>query len=86
MLVDLLQSLERVHSHIGALTEEPVSNRLAATGFVLLPESSPVMHPAAHAETHLHGAIGADFTFRASVRFPVGGDAHLLFRVNGDGR
>jgi len=90
MLVDLLQSLERFHQHIGTWAKEPASNRLVATGFVLVPEPVPqplpVMHPAGHAEIHLHGAIGADFTFRATVRFPAGGDAHLQFRVNGDDR
>src|SRR5262245_12166203 len=54
--------------------------QLVASGFV------SVTSEAEHAETHLSGTICADFTFGATVTFGRGGDAHLQFRISGDGR
>ena len=65
---------------VGSWTSDAVGARLIPEVF------EPVGDGAEHAETHLFGVIGIDFTFGATVTFEPGADAHLQFRISGDGR
>jgi hypothetical protein len=85
MTTALFVTVDVFQNVIGTWTPANASAELAATTFV------PVADPGAdkdheHAETHLPGVISADVTFGAAVSFGEGGDAHLQFRITGDGR
>jgi Cellulase N-terminal ig-like domain len=76
----LFTSVDEFQTAFGEWTPNVQMAQLVASGFV------PVTSEAEHAETHLVGTICADLTFGAIVTFGAGGDAHLQFRISGDGR
>jgi hypothetical protein len=81
MITHLFVTINDFRSVIGAWNAENASSQLVPTTFVRIPGAD-----SEHAETHLHGVIGADFTFAATISFGKGGAAHLQFRITGDGR
>jgi len=85
MTTDLFWTVNDFEPTFGKWTPAPSYARLVADGFVDVSDSSDRgQHE--HAEIHLPGVIGADFSFGATILFGAGGDAHLQFRITGDGR
>ena len=78
---DLIGSFDSFPGVFGTWTHDVSRRAVTATGFVPIPNSA-----ASHAENHLVGVVAADFSFVAEVQFGSGGEAHLQFRISGDGR
>ena len=77
---DLFKDAGCYVTHFGSWQAERTCTALQVTGF------SPVGEGGEHAEAQRPGVIGADFTYRANVKFGQGGDAHLQFRISDEGR
>jgi hypothetical protein len=85
MIGEMFTTIDVFQNIIGTWTPTNGSAKLVPTTFAPTP-ATPAGDHSEHAEAHLPGVIGADFTFTAIVRFGAGGDAHLQFRITGDGR
>src|SRR6202158_2076984 len=85
MTTDMFATVDAFRSVIGVWMPTSSSASLVPLDFVQVAETGDESNYE-HAETHLVGVIAADFTFGAVVTFGEGGDAHLQFRITGDGR
>jgi hypothetical protein len=70
---------------IGGWHEDHSAAQLTPRELVPIPADPGAPHHE-HAETHLYGVVVDEVTFGADVTFTDGGEAHLQFRISGDGR
>jgi hypothetical protein len=87
MATALFDTVEKFGDTFGCWWKSVPDARLEAIGFVPIPTGPTGQGPPAfeHAEIHLLGVLAADFTYAATVTFGAGGEAHMQFRISGDG-
>lgn len=85
MTTDLFADVRAFGDIIGNWTPTISPSTLVPTVFLPVADTPPESDNE-HAETHLIGVVVADFAFSTVVKFGSGADAHLQFRISGDGR